>query len=665
MLPLHHVLNGQCSCGKPTCGSAGKHPRTKNGLKDATTDPDTIRGWWQKWPLANIGVVTGPASGFWVLGPDGPEGLADLHRLVDENGSTPRTARVRSGSGGQHLLFRWPSDGKPIPNRKNHRGTKIDVRACGDGPGYVVAPPSKNANGAYEWIEDTDPAEAPPWLLLWARGITIKASSAKPRPSILERARSYLDKCPGAVSGQGGHDQTFKVARALCWGFDLPIDTALDLLVRDYNPRCSPPWSEKELTHKVEDAASKDYGKPRGYLLGGERDDRDSKDSRDDNREKVAPAKGWSPPAALPTMPDVPAFPLDIFPPKVASYWRAAGDALSCPVDYVAVPGLTLLGAAVGRARAAEVKSGYAESPLFWTAVFAPPGGTKSPALRAARAPLQKAEARWLDEHRDRMTIFDTEMDRHNANVKAWKADGCEGEPPEKPRRPTLRQATLDDTTTEATAKVLAENARGLAVVKDELIGFIRGMNQYKSGGKGADREFWLSAWAGAPAKVNRAKDHDAGPLVIHHPFVAVAGMMCPDALAELRGENRNGDAQADGFLDRFLLSFPDPMDATAETWRVIPEHVEQGYCDVFLDLLGMDMVTVQDGPTSTRHRPFFVQFSPDGRAAWEEFTGTMANRMNALDKFDPFRGVLSKLRGYGLRFASLLWCLRRACGVL
>jgi hypothetical protein len=361
-------------------------------------------------------------------------------------------------------------------------------------------------------------------------------------------------------------------------------------------------------------------------------------------------------------MPAVPSFPLTVFPPKVADYWRAAGESLACPADYVAVPGMTLLGAAVGRARAAQVKAGYAESPPFWTAVFAPPGGTKSPALRVARAPLRHAEARWMDEHRTAMSAFDTEMDRHNVKVKEWKSSGCVGEPPEKPRKPTLRQATLDETTTEATAKVLAENVRGVAVVKDELIGFVRGQNQYK-GGKGADREFWLSAWVGAPAKVNRSKDHDAGPLVIPHPFVAIAGMMCPDAPGELRGENRNGDAQADGFLDRFLLSFPDPVDASPETWRVIPEDVERGYCDVFLDLLGMDMVPEVEGPTVTRHRPYFIHFSADGRTAWTEFTGNMADRMNRLDKFDPFRGVLSKLRAYGLRFASLLWCLRRTCG--
>jgi hypothetical protein len=390
-----------------------------------------------------------------------------------------------------------------------------------------------------------------------------------------------------------------------------------------------------------------------------------SRDSRDASVGGQTPPAGWGPPAPLPTMPPVPPFPLDAFPPAVADYWRAAAESLAVPVDYVAVPGLALLGAAVGRSRAAEVKPGYAESPLFWVAVIAPPGGTKSSSLGAARAPLQTAEADWIDKHRGEMSLFDTEMDRHNARVKEWKAGGCAGEPPQKPHRPTLRQATLDDATTEAVAKVLADNPRGVIVVKDELSGFVRSMDQYK-GGRGADRQFWLSAWAGAPAKVNRAKDHDAGPLVIPHPFAAVAGMMCPDSLAELRGEDRHGEAAADGFLDRFLFSFPDPLPAGPERWLTIPEPVAKGYCDVFLDLLGMEMVPITDGPAATtRYRPYFVGFSRNGRAAWEEFTGNVADRMNALDPFDPFRGVLSKLRGYGARFAALLWSVRRVCGLV
>lgn len=262
------------------------------------------------------------------------------------------------------------------------------------------------------------------------------------------------------------------------------------------------------------------------------------------------------------------------------------------------------------------------------------------------------------------MSIFDTEMDRFTAKMKDWKTAGCEGEPPEKPRRPTLRQAIFDDTTTEAAAKVMNENPRGVIVVKDELIGFVRSMNQYRGGGKGSDREFWLSCWAGTPVKKNRSGTHDDGPLVVPHTFAGFAGMMCPDALPELRGDSR-GVAPADGFIDRYLVSFPDPIDAEPETWKVVPEHLEQGYCEVFTDLLGVEMIPVADGPEVTSYRPYFIPLSPDGRAAWGEFTGKIAAKMNALDKLDPFRGVLSKLKGYCARIAALLWAVRRACNEL
>jgi hypothetical protein len=209
----------------------------------------------------------------------------------------------------------------------------------------------------------------------------------------------------------------------------------------------------------------------------------------------------------------------------------------------------------------------------------------------------------------------------------------------------------------------MSDNPRGIVIVKDELTGFVRGLNQYR-GGKGADREFWLSGWAGAPAKKNRAGNHEAGPLHIPHPFVGVTGMLCPDMLPEIRGDLHRGESQADGFADRFLWSFPDPADAVGETWAEVPEDLERGYAEVMADLLGKLLVTEQDG-AATRERPYFVTLDGDARAAWERFTTDMARQMNDLDKFDPFRGVLSKLRGYTLRFSALLWALRRICAEL
>src|SRR5215211_72783 len=64
VFPLHTpTANGGCSCGTACGKRAGKHPRTPNGLHDATTDPTTIDHWWSKWPDANIGIRTGPGSG--------------------------------------------------------------------------------------------------------------------------------------------------------------------------------------------------------------------------------------------------------------------------------------------------------------------------------------------------------------------------------------------------------------------------------------------------------------------------------------------------------------------------------------------------------------------------------------------------------------------------
>ncbi len=80
------------------------------------------------------------------------------------------------------------------------------------------------------------------------------------------RAAAYLDAMPAAISGQGGHNATYAAATALVHGFALPIDVALHLLLDRFNPRCVPPWSEKELRHKVENAADKSHERPRGWL---------------------------------------------------------------------------------------------------------------------------------------------------------------------------------------------------------------------------------------------------------------------------------------------------------------------------------------------------------------------------------------------------------------
>ena len=86
--------------------------------------------------------------------------------------------------------------------------------------------------------------------------------------SLVSMASAYVAGMPPAISGNHGQDATFAVAVALMHGFALPRAQAWPVML-EFNARCDPPWSKKDLEHKLDDAAKVSrHSKPRGYLLG-------------------------------------------------------------------------------------------------------------------------------------------------------------------------------------------------------------------------------------------------------------------------------------------------------------------------------------------------------------------------------------------------------------
>jgi hypothetical protein len=83
--------------------------------------------------------------------------------------------------------------------------------------------------------------------------------------NVIDRARRYLAALPPAVSGQHGDVTTFRACCRLVRGFLLDDADAL-ALIREWNARCEPPWSERELIDKIRRARR--YGRePLGGLL--------------------------------------------------------------------------------------------------------------------------------------------------------------------------------------------------------------------------------------------------------------------------------------------------------------------------------------------------------------------------------------------------------------
>jgi hypothetical protein len=94
---------------------------------------------------------------------------------------------------------------------------------------------------------------------------TSSARHSRSTRCALDRARRYLAALPPAIAGQHGDVHTFQVCCRLVRGFALPDAEALSLLA-DWNARCEPPWSERELMDKVRRARR--YGRePIGGLV--------------------------------------------------------------------------------------------------------------------------------------------------------------------------------------------------------------------------------------------------------------------------------------------------------------------------------------------------------------------------------------------------------------
>jgi hypothetical protein len=279
---------------------AGKHPIVLSGW---TTNPVDLSE-WDRYPLAGIGLRMGGAGRFVAIDIDGelgPRALVDLER---KHGVLPRTLTARTGSGGEHRLFRVSDsfDLAAIRNSVKGIGANLDVRTTG---GQIVGAPTMHEAGRrYEWIDRSPPADMPEWLYIVCakpRGAAAgpapvtqapdptpptQRRQTKGRPDAETRASKWLKHVPGGIDGSGGSIPAFDAALGLVRGFALSPSVALRMLAHEYNPRCQPAWTEAELQHKVNSAAATSV--PLGYLL--------DKDPPERHRSRRAHAPPGSPP---------------------------------------------------------------------------------------------------------------------------------------------------------------------------------------------------------------------------------------------------------------------------------------------------------------------------------------------------------------------------------
>jgi len=307
-------------------------------------------------------------------------------------------------------------------------------------------------------------------------------------------------------------------------------------------------------------------------------------------------------------------FPMRVLPDPARQLVTDASSAFSCPPDYVAIPVLVALGAANGCNRKLSVKEGWIECSSMYGVIVGLPGTTKSPAIDVA--------------------VSYPRVD-YGGSVKFQ----------------TNAAIIVTDTTIEALGLELRE-AQGSAVLckYDELSALPASFNRYRKG-LGSDRQTYQSLWGGQALSISRttlnAGKRERDQIYVRDPFVSIVGGTQPDYLVDLWDHK----GRADGFVDRFLFAFPQPIRRVYRT-----PGIGSATFDAYWSLI----YTLQSCGINPNEKPI-ITFLSDARRLWDEYS---SEHFAQEEHMPPYMiGSWSKLHAYAARFALTLQIAYRAAG--
>jgi Protein of unknown function (DUF3987) len=235
-------------------------------------------------------------------------------------------------------------------------------------------------------------------------------------------------------------------------------------------------------------------------------------------------------------------FPTRWLPGAAWAFVTETAAAMGCDTALVALPVLATLGGLLGNKVGVKLKAGWYEPPVLWAVAVGPSGSVKSPAWQAAVAPVHKLQSDLFEQYRQKAEVYEAEL-------ADWKRRSADGNAGPKPAQPVCQRLVVSDITVEKLAVVLGENPTGVLLARDEVSGWVKSFDQYKSRG-GADLANWLEMHRAGPVVVDRK---NGGTVHVRRAAVSVCGTVQPGTLARLMTR----EARQAGLAARLLLTWP------------------------------------------------------------------------------------------------------------
>lgn len=339
---------------------------------------------------------------------------------------------------------------------------------------------------------------------------------------------------------------------------------------------------------------------------------------------------------------EAPALPLDLFG-SWSDWVERAAEAANAPADYVVAALLAGASAAIGNSRWGEPWPGWSEPPTLWIGAVGDPSSGKSPSADLVLDALRRLEREELEAFEPERLKHEAARELAEAATKTWKeavgAAAKQGKVP--PVKPLVAQVPdelvaprilISDCTPEASAAVLAGNPRGIIATRDELSGWLGGMDKYNAG---AERSYWIEAYGGRSYRIDRKSGKSFS---IPRLTISVFGGMQPQMFSSLVA----GSAD-DGLSARFLWIWPQARPFARPKRAPDPLRV----LDAMRRLRGLPMVQDEHGP-----RPFFVRCTDEAAGILEEWWRDQESA--TLYGGNLLRSWRGKGRGHALRLALI-----------
>ena len=321
-------------------------------------------------------------------------------------------------------------------------------------------------------------------------------------------------------------------------------------------------------------------------------------------------------------------FPMAVFPPEVQEIIRQTHKCLNFSVDHISSSLLFAASIAIGNSITVEIKNEWVDKAILYIATVGKPGTNKSAPLKYALRPLFDRDRKELKKYEKLKAAFDEAM-----KIPAKERKSV-------PVEPEYKQTVLSDFTTEVLVRQHKINPRGLCVYVDELIGFIKCFNKYRSGN---DEQIWTQLYNGGSVIVNRVSSE---PLNIEDTCIGVIGTIQPGLLQEFaKGKTESG------FVDRWLFAYPDDSEYPKMNNEQLPKEITVCWSGIIDKIYKI--------PYKGNEKP--VKLTRDAMDIYANWFNALADQKNVSSS--SFAEMATKMERYCIRFSIVLEALKFACG--